>query len=66
MEEHRAPNQKVLGSIPSGGTEQATLINSRKQWLRPDMTENLLTGTLKLKTNRFYDKVSFCVTQNFR
>ena len=31
---------------------QKELIIPRKQWLRPDMTENLLTGTLSLNTNK--------------
>ena len=38
--------------------EQGTLLPEstgllpRKQWLRPDMTEKLLTGTLSLNTNK--------------
>ena len=66
MVEHRIPNQcpgfdphrrhRVV-SLSEAYLLQRVLVNSRKHWLRPDMTENLLTGTLKLKTNRFYDKV---------
>ena len=29
------------------------LVIPRKQWLRPDMTEKLLTGTLNLNTNKY-------------
>ena len=29
------------------------LVKPRKRWLRPDMTEKLLTGTLSLNTNKF-------------
>ena len=28
------------------------LVKPRKRWLRPDMTEKLLTGTLSLNTNK--------------
>ena len=28
------------------------LVISRKKWLRPDMTKTLLTGTLRLNTNK--------------
>ena len=28
------------------------LVIPRKRWLRPDMTENLLTGTFNLNTNK--------------
>ena len=28
------------------------LVKPRKRWLRPDMTEKLLTGTLNLNTNK--------------
>ena len=31
------------------------LVKPRKSWLRPDMTEKLLTGTLSLNTNKQTD-----------
>ena len=60
--ERRTPNQEVLGSIPTESPccvlEQdtltpctAVLVKPRNSWLRPDMTETLLTGTLSLNTN---------------
>ena len=57
MVERRAPNREALGSIPRrhrvvtlSKTHQlpTVLVKSRKRWLRPDMTEKLLTGTLSL------------------
>ena len=33
------------------------LVIPRKQWLRPDMTEKLLTGTLSLNTNKQTNKI---------
>ena len=35
---------------------QKVLVISRKQWLRPDMTEKLLTGALSLNTNKQTNK----------
>ena len=58
--EHQTPNQEVLGSIlqaaPCCVLEQDTLtpIKPRKRWLRPDMTEKLLTWTFSLNTNKQY------------
>ena len=62
MLERRTPNREVLGSNPTSGTvlcPWAKHINSlqfwffkhMKHWLRPDMTEKLLTGTLSLNKN---------------
>ena len=31
---------------------EKSLVISRKRWLRPDMTEKLLSGTLSLNTNK--------------
>ena len=55
MVEHRTPEQEVGGSSSLGSpccileqvtfTSQKVLVIPRKMWLRPDMTEKLLTGT---------------------
>ena len=54
MVEHRTPEREVGGSIVTQSpccileqvtfTSQKLLVIPRKQWLRPDMTEKLLTG----------------------
>ena len=36
---------------------QKLLVIPRKQWLRPDMTEKLLTGTLSLNANKQTNKI---------
>ena len=33
-------------------TPRKVLVIPRKRWLRPDMTEKLLTGTLSINTNK--------------
>ena len=57
--EHRTPRREVMGSISTGGTVLCALarhinypeywLNQWKHWLRPNMTEKLLTGTLRMQ-----------------
>ena len=60
MVECRTPEREVGGSPPCCVLEQDTLLPEstgelpRKRWLRPDMTEKLLTGTLSLNTNKSF------------
>ena len=55
----RTPDQEVEGSSPTRVkpccvleqgtfTSQKVLVIPRKRWLRPNMTENLFTGTLRI------------------
>ena len=39
---------------------KSTGLLPRKRWLRPDMTEKLLTGTLSLNTNKQNIECYFC------
>ena len=57
--EHRTPRREVMGSISTGDTVLCALarhinypeywLNQWKHWLRPNMTEKLLTGTLRMQ-----------------
>ena len=42
------------------------LVIPRKRWLRPDMTEKLLTGTLSLNTNKQLSSVKVAEWPSFR
>ena len=59
--ECQTPEREVGGSKPTAAvlcpcarhfTPRSTGLFPRKRWLRPDMTEKLLTGTLSLNTNK--------------
>ena len=61
MVERLTPEREVTGfethlhrvvSLSKALYSQKVLVILRKQWLRPDMTEKLLTGTLRLNTNK--------------
>ena len=61
MVEHQSPNQEVLGpppwrhlvvSLSKTHLLPTVLFKPRKRWLRPDLTEKLLTGTLSLNTKK--------------
>ena len=45
--------------LPCCVPEQKVQVISRKWWLRPDMTEKLLTGTLSIHTNKQRNFISF-------
>ena len=54
MVERRTPERSGVRNLPPlcCAPEQDTLlVLPRKQWLRPEMTEKLLAGTLNLKTD---------------
>ena len=66
----RTPDPEVEGSSPTWVkpccvleqgtfTPQKVLVISRKRWLRPNMTEKLFTGTLRINqlTNQLSEKV---------
>ena len=62
--ECRTPEREVRGSRPTATVlcPWARHFNPRKywlitqkRWLRPDMTEKLLTGTLSLNTTNLFD-----------
>ena len=50
MVESLTPEREVGGSVLEQDTftSQKVLVIPRKRWVRPDMTEKLLTGTLNL------------------
>ena len=54
--EHQTPKREVGGSKPTSAmlclNSPKVLVIPRKQWLQPDITEKLLTGTLSLNTNK--------------
>ena len=54
--ERRTPEREVGGSKPLSLSKTLyspkVLVIPRKRWLRPDMTEYLLTGTLSLNTKK--------------
>ena len=61
MVERRSPEREVGGfetyirrvvSMRKIFYSPKVLVIPRKSWLRPDMTEKLLTGTLSLNTNK--------------
>ena len=64
MVERRTPEREMrVRNLPQPCCvlEQDTLLPvilviPRKQWQRPDMTEKLLTGTLRLNTNKQTNK----------
>ena len=66
LEEHGGLVREVGGSIPTSAmslskdtfTPRKVLVIPRKQWLCPNMTEKLLTGTLSINTNKMTYKHS--------
>ena len=56
MVERRTPNREPC--VGRHINSLMFLVKPRKRWLRPDMTEKLLTGTLSLNTNKQSNKVA--------
>ena len=44
--------RRVVSLSKKTFTPRKVLVIPRKRWLRPDMTEKLLTGTLSINTNK--------------
>ena len=73
----RTPDPEVGGSSPNRVkpccvleqgtfTPQKVLVIPRKRWLRPNMTEKLFTGTLRINqpTNQPFHYKTYCMVRN--
>ena len=56
--QHRVVSLSKTYQLPTA------LVKPRKRWVRPDMTEKLLTGTLSLNTNKINHGPNFCTRRN--
>ena len=63
MVQRRTPEREVGSSKPTCAVlcpnSAKVLVILRKRWLRPDMIEKLLTGTLNLNTNKQTKRSAF-------
>ena len=56
--------RRVVSLSKDAFTPRKVMVIPRKRWLRPDMTEKLLTGTLSINTNKQTNSHSFCQISN--